>query len=90
MAWGFVQAGPACWLGGRRQWGAAARAGGWHSGLAARRNKSAETFRASARARNLIRGERGCSLGWGRRVGLRAAVCVHGNLRACTGGFPII
>ena len=29
---------------GRRQWGAAARAGGWHSGLAAEQNKSAETF----------------------------------------------
>lgn len=77
---------PVHWLGGRRQWGAAASGAGiagWQG--------SGTFLYLRPRERNLIRrGEPGRSTGWGRPFGLQAAVCVHSNLRASTGGFPII
>lgn len=83
-AWGFVLASPCAGWAAETMGAAASGAGiaGWQG--------SVTFLYLRPRERNLIRGEQGRSPGWGRPFGLRAAVCVHGNLRASTGGFPII
>lgn len=90
VASGFVRAWPhAGWAAENNGVGAGLGAGiaGWQP---SRTNPQGPSC-ASARARNLIWQGEGPRPGWwGGRCSLRDAVCVHGNLRASTGGFSII
>lgn len=83
-AWGFLLAGRV--LAGRPETMGGCGQQGWHSRLAGKRNLPVPP--PSREKPNP--GGAGPQPGWGRPFSLQAAVCVHGNLRASTGGFPII